>query len=89
MFRSLMTVIRELYLYLTNVIFMLKYSVKLRRYIYTYVHIYAYILGDVAVCLRATCVLCAVQNDTLILRLSLILHCTQHTYRSTTCCHIT
>ena len=33
MFRSLMTIIWELYLYLTKVIFMLKYSVKLRRYI--------------------------------------------------------
>jgi len=33
MFRSLMTIIRELYLYLTKVIFMLKHSVKLRRYI--------------------------------------------------------
>jgi len=32
MFRSLMTIIRELYLYLTKVIFMLKYLVKLRRY---------------------------------------------------------
>jgi len=28
MFRSLMTIIRELYLYLTKVIFMLKHSVK-------------------------------------------------------------
>jgi len=36
MFRSLMTIIRELYLYLTNVIYMLKYSVKLRRFIYIY-----------------------------------------------------
>ena len=34
MFRSLMTIIRELYLHLTAVIFMLKHSVKLRRYIY-------------------------------------------------------
>ena len=33
MFRSLMTIIRELYLYLTKVIFMLKHSVKLRRYV--------------------------------------------------------
>ena len=33
MFRSTMTIIRELYLYLTEVIFMLKHSVKLRRYI--------------------------------------------------------
>ena len=33
MFRSLMTIIRELYLYLTKVIFMLKHSVTLRRYI--------------------------------------------------------
>ena len=31
MFRSLMTIIRELQLYLTKVIFMLKHSVKLRR----------------------------------------------------------
>jgi len=29
-----MTIISELYLYLTKVIFMLKHSVKLRRYIY-------------------------------------------------------
>jgi len=34
MFRSLMTIIRELYLYLTKVIFMLKHTVKLRRFIY-------------------------------------------------------
>jgi len=34
MFRSLMTIIRELYLYLTKVIFMLKHSVELRRYLY-------------------------------------------------------
>ena len=33
MFRSLMTIIRELYLYLNEVIFMLKHWVKLRRYI--------------------------------------------------------
>jgi len=32
MFRSLMTIIRELYLYQTKVTFMLKHSVKLRRY---------------------------------------------------------
>ena len=35
MFRSLVTIIRELYLYLAKVIFMLKHWVKLRRYIYT------------------------------------------------------
>ena len=29
-----MTVIRELYMYLTKVMFMLKHSVKLRRYAY-------------------------------------------------------
>jgi len=34
MFRSLMTIIRELYLYLTKVMFMLKHSVTLRRFIY-------------------------------------------------------
>ena len=39
MFRSLMTIIRELYLYLTKVIFMLKHWVKLCRYI---------LCGDVA-----------------------------------------
>ena len=33
MFRPLMTIIRELYLYLTKVVFMLKLWVKLRRYI--------------------------------------------------------
>ena len=32
MFRSLMIIIVELYLYLTKVMFMLKHSVKLRRY---------------------------------------------------------
>jgi len=50
MFRSLMTIIRELYLYLTKVIFMSKHSVKLRRYIN---------LGDVAASRRAACELCA------------------------------
>jgi len=34
MFRSLMTIIREFYLYLVKVLFMLKHSVKLRRYTY-------------------------------------------------------
>jgi len=33
MFRSLMAIIREHYLYLTEVIFILKHSVKLRNYI--------------------------------------------------------
>jgi len=37
MFRSLLTIIRELYLYLTKVIFMLKHSVELRRYMYIYI----------------------------------------------------
>ena len=58
MFRSLMTIIRELHLYLTKVIVMLKHSVKLRRYTHTYI----YIFGDVAACRRAACVLCAVQK---------------------------
>ena len=34
-----MTIIREPYLYLTKVIFMLKRSVKLRRYIYIYIYL--------------------------------------------------
>jgi len=33
MFRPLMTIMRGLYLYLTKVIFMLKHSVKLHRYL--------------------------------------------------------
>jgi len=36
MSRSLMTISRELYVYLNKFIFMLKHSVKLRRYIYIY-----------------------------------------------------
>jgi hypothetical protein len=58
MFRST-TIIRELVLNLAKVIFILKHSVKLRRYI---------LFGDVAACHRAECVLCvlcAVQNITL------------------------
>ena len=56
MFRST-TIIWELVLNLAKVIFMLKSSVKLRHYM---------LLGDVATCHRAACVLCAV-------------HSTQHT----------
>ena len=54
MFQSLTAIIRELCLYLTKVIFMLKHSTKLRRYIY--------ILGDVSACRRPACVLCAVRE---------------------------
>ena len=50
MFRST-TIIRELVLNLAEVIFMLKHSVKLRRYM---------LFGDVAACHRTACVLCAV-----------------------------
>ena len=52
MFRST-TIIRELVLNLAEVIFMLKHSVKLRRYM---------LFGDVAACHRAACVLCAVHS---------------------------
>ena len=52
MFRST-TIIRELVLNLAEVIFMLKNSVKLRRYM---------LFGDVAACHRAVCVFCAVQS---------------------------
>ena len=34
MFRSLMTIVREHYLYVTKVIFMLKHLVKLRRHMH-------------------------------------------------------
>jgi hypothetical protein len=54
MFRST-TTIRELVLSLAKVIFVLKHSVELRRYM---------LFGDVAACHRAGCVLCAVQNGT-------------------------
>jgi hypothetical protein len=63
MFRST-TVFMELVLNLAKVISILNHSVKLRRYM---------LLGDVAACHRAECVLCAVQNA---------LCCM-------TCCHIT
>ena len=51
MFRSQMTIIRELYLYLTKVIFMLKHSVKLHRYVYL-------VMWQHAVARRVCCVLC-------------------------------
>ena len=51
MFRSLMTIIRELYLYLPKVIFYVK-TLGIITSLYK--------LGDVAACLRAACVLCAV-----------------------------
>ena len=51
MFRST-TIIRELVLNLAKVIFMLKHSVKLRRYM---------LFVDVAACHGAACVLCAQQ----------------------------
>jgi hypothetical protein len=52
MFRST-TIIRELVLDLAKVIFMLQYSVKLRRYM---------LFGDVAACHRVACVLCKAQH---------------------------
>ena len=57
MFRST-TIIRELVLNLAKVIFMLKHSVKLLRYM---------LVRDVAACHRVACVLCAVvQHKTVI-----------------------
>ena len=53
MFRSLMTIIRELYLYLTKVIFNVKTFGKITS---------LYKLDDVAACRRAACVLCAVHS---------------------------
>ena len=52
MFRT-STIIRELALNLANVIFTLKHSVKLRRYL---------LCGCVAACHCMACVFCAVQN---------------------------
>ena len=53
MFRST-TIIRELVLNLAKVIFMLKHSVKLRRYM---------LFGDVAACHGAAHVLCVAQTE--------------------------
>jgi hypothetical protein len=59
MFRSLMTIIRELYLCLSKVTFMLKTLCKITS---------LYKLGDVAARCRAACVLCAVQSEYLTCR---------------------
>jgi hypothetical protein len=53
-FRST-TIIRELVLCLAKVVFTLKHSVKLRRYM---------LFGAVAACHRRECVLCAVESAT-------------------------
>ena len=53
MFRPLTTIIRELYLYLTKFIFMLKQSVKLRRYV-------NYVMLQHVVERHVCCVQCAV-----------------------------
>ena len=74
MFRSLMAIIRELYLYLTKVIFMLKHSVKLRRYMYWVM--WQHVVERHVCCVQCECVLCTV-------------HCTQHICNCKTCCHIT
>jgi len=68
MFRSLMTIIREHHLYLTKVIFMLKHSVKLRRYILVYLVMWQHVVERQMCCLLCSvslvaCVLCAVQNE--------------------------
>jgi len=73
MFRSLMTIISELYLYLTTVIFMLKHSVKLRRYIYNdviiYIYIYIYmVMWQHVVERHVCCVLCTAHNTHAALR---------------------
>ena len=54
MFRS-STIVRELALNLAKVIFLLKHSVTLHRYL---------LCGCVAACHGMACVLCAVQNAT-------------------------
>ena len=74
MFRS-STIIRELALNLDKVIFMLKYSVKLRRYYYAVVwqHVMEW---------RMYFMLCR-------MRLSRILHSIKYTSHSMTCCHTT
>jgi hypothetical protein len=58
MFRS-KTIFRELVLNLAKVIFILKHSVKLRRYL---------LCGIMAACHRVACVLCAVLRTFVISR---------------------
>ena len=55
MFRSLMTIIRKLYLCLTTAIFMLKHFVKLRRYT-------NYVMWQHGVEGNVCCVLCRVRQ---------------------------
>ena len=64
MFRS-STIIRELALNLAKVTLMLKYSVKLRRYL---------LCGCMAVCHGMTCVLYAVQNATLCILMQILMY---------------
>ena len=63
MFRSLMTIIRELYLYLTKVMFMLKHSVKLQicnftecLCMYVCVCVYMCIYIYMYICMYSLCV---------------------------------
>jgi hypothetical protein len=51
MFHSLMTIIRELYLYLSVVIFMLKHWVKLHRYILVYLVMWQHVCNG-TVCFK-------------------------------------
>ena len=57
MFQSLMTIIRELHLYMAKVIL-----TTLGKITSFYIYIYIYIYGDVVACRRAACVLCAVHT---------------------------
>ena len=74
MFRS--STIRELALNMARVIFILKHSAKLRRYL---------LCGCVAACHGMACVLHAVQNAT---ESHSAKHVT-HAHYSMTCCHTT
>ena len=74
MFRSLMTIIRELYLYLTKVIFMLKHWVKLRSYI-------NYVMWQHSLCTAHNTHLCLSQSHSALhttqtTLYTLTLHCT-------------
>ena len=65
MFRSLMTIIRELYQYLTKVTFMLKHSVKLRRYVYIYILVYV-AACPIAACRSTCCSKSYIHNDVIL-----------------------
>ena len=82
MFQSSMTIIRDLYLYLTKVIFMLKHSVKLRHLTLDSTRLTCQSTVSLLPCLFAN-------FYNLYLYLFIICFNLKHTFPLHTCCHIT